>query len=88
VSAVAFFRLKCDGDCGRWLSDVTTHGLAKMTSVWGRALTFTTDMEAVRMSMSVGWTKCAGCPASEHLDSCEVVRGVSLCGNCRAKKGT
>ena len=86
MSAVAFFRLKCDGSCDRWLSDVTGNGLARMTTRWGRALTFTTIMEAIRFSMSVGWTKCLDCPASEHRDDCEVVRGVSLCGNCRAKK--
>jgi hypothetical protein len=95
MSAVPFFRLKCDGDCGRWLSDVTMNGVAKLTKVRSRALVFMDAAEAMENSRTVGWTKCqcpddvrefvADKPAHLHAATCEVGQGKSLCGNCRAK---
>jgi len=76
MSAVAFFRLQCDGGCGRWLSDVTARGLAKVTTVRSRALVFPDAGEAMDQSVEVGWTKGQG----------EMTQGVSLCGTCRARR--
>jgi hypothetical protein len=75
VSVVEFFRLQCDGGCGRWLSDITPRGLARMTVYASRALVFDTGSEAMDASVQVGWTKEGERP-----------QGLSLCGNCRAKK--
>ncbi len=77
MSAVEFFRVQCDGGCGRWLSDITGNDIARLTTVRGRALVFDTGREAMDASVKVGWTK----------DTPERAAGVSLCGNCRAKKG-
>lgn len=90
MSAVAFFRLKCDGGCGRWLSDVVGDNVPKLTTVRSRALVFPDAGEAMDQSVTVGWTKCR-CPlqaglTDKHTSWCEVGQGVSLCGNCRAKK--
>jgi len=96
MSAVAFFRLKCDGGCDRWLSDILSNDVARLTKVRGRALTFATEAEAEQASITVGWTKHLkdGCMAVEgdrawmHSRNCEVAQRLSLCGNCRAKKET
>jgi len=98
MSAVAFFRLKCDGGCDRWLSDILSNDVARLTKGRGRALTFTTVPDAVRAGVTVGWTKCscdpdvqefvADRPAHLHTPTCEVAQHLALCGNCRAKKET
>lgn len=75
MSAIEFFRLQCDGGCGRWLSDITGNGVARLTTVRSRALVFETGSLAMDASVTVGWTKDG-----------ERERGLSLCGNCRAKK--
>ncbi len=75
MSTVEFFRLQCDGGCGRWLSDITPRGLAKLTLVQSRARVFDTGSGAMDASVRVGWTKEGERP-----------QGLSLCGNCRAKK--
>lgn len=75
MSAVEFFRVQCDGGCGRWLSDITGNDVARLTTVRSRALVFGTGSEAMDASVTVGWTKGP-----------ERAAGVSLCGNCRAKK--
>lgn len=88
MSAVAFFRLKCDGGCERWLSDVVGRNVPKLTSVRSRALTFLDAEEALETSATVGWTKCRCTTpdSTRHRLDCEVAEGVSLCGNCRARK--
>lgn len=87
MSAVAFFRLRCDGGCGRWLSDITGNDVARLTSSQGRALTFVTHEEAEQAAVTVGWTKCR-CPrdiVKSHLNECEKANHRALCGNCRAR---
>ena len=87
MSAVAFFRLKCDGGCGRWLSDITGNNVARITSSQGRALTFVTHEEAEQAAVTVGWTKCR-CTmpdSTRHGLDCEVTNHRALCGNCRAR---
>jgi hypothetical protein len=91
VSAVAFFRLQCDGECGRWLSDVTGNGVPKVTTVRSRALVFPDAEEALALGAEVGWSECrcnggkAKDPADSppHAGDCEVACGVVICGSCR-----
>ncbi len=53
MAIVMFFRVRCDGPCRRFLSDVTTADTPSMTSRPAAALVFTTEASAVSLAARV-----------------------------------